>query len=212
MQEQLTSYKVDIYRERDLVDNKNEYEKRFIERYAVLDSNILLIKKIKKLATDKGTNDHIIMWNVFGFINILSYDLVSVGYSLLYETKKWQKVYFARQVVLLIYEALNDIPGMLGKDFKNIFKDISEASNYLMELKSLQKEFGKFSTIHFENLKQIRMNIIAHRDPDIDNQLHYIETIDPYEIINIMFDFEKILRQISDHLQKLVIKTINIQN
>ncbi|MBP1631314.1 MAG: hypothetical protein H6Q15_2207 [Bacteroidetes bacterium] len=208
MEDQLTSYRIDKNRERDLVDNHYEYEKRFIERYAVLESNILVIKKIKKLAADKGTNDHVILWNVFGFINILSYDLVSVGYSLLFETKKWQKVYFARQVVLLMYEALNDIPDILGKDFKNIFKDISEANNYLMELKSLQKEFGKFKTIHFENLKQIRMNIIAHRDPDIDNQLHYIETIDPYEIINIMLDFENILRSISDHLQKLMVRTI----
>lgn len=210
MEDQLTSYIIDDDRERDLADNRSEYEKRFIERYSVLESNINLIKKIKKLAEDKGTNDHVILWNVFGFINILSYDLVSVGYSLLFEKKEWQKVYFARQVVLLIYEALNDIPDILGKDFKNIFEDISEAENYLIELKSLKKKFGRFKTIHFEKLKEIRMNIIAHRDHDIDNQLRYIENIDPYEIINIMFEFERILRSISDHLQKLMVQTINI--
>lgn len=210
MEDQLTSYKIDSDRERDLEDNHHEYEKRFIERYTVLESNIIFTKKIKKLAADKGTTDHVILWNVFGFINILSYDLASVGCSLLFETKKWQKVYFARQVVLLMYEALNDIPDILGKNFRDIFKDISEAQYYLIELKTLQKEFGKFKTYHFEYLKEVRMNIIAHRDPDIDKQLHYIETIDPYEIINIMFDFETILRSISDHLQKLMVRSIKI--
>jgi len=201
-------YEVDEEYESDLKLNRANYDMKFKERYDVLESNIWTVMHIKKAAQKKGSQDNVILWNVYGFINIIAFDLVSVGYNLVFEDKRWQKIYFARQVALIIVEALKDIPEVLGKNYKQLFIGIDLADGYLDELNKYKKELEGYKSIHLKKLYDIRINVSAHRDQDIDNQLAIISKIDPYKIIKAMTDFETILRNILDHLQKLLVHTV----
>lgn len=212
MKQGLLNYNIDFPREEDIITNREIYEQRFMKRYAVLESNIKLIQKVKKLAIEIHTEDNIILWNAFGFLNLLSYDLISVGYNLLFEKRCWQKVYFARQVALLMYEGSLDIPELLGKYFKAIFKEIPNAKDYISQLKIYNGELTAFRTENIEYLKNIRINVCGHRDHNIDNQLNIIQSINPYEIINLMMSFDSTLRKIMDQLQPLIIATIKPQD
>ncbi len=204
-------YELDDEYERNLLNNKADFDKRFNERYKVLESNIWTVKHIKNAAIKKSNKENIILWNVFGFLNIIAFDLVSVGYNLIFEDKKWQKIYYARQVSLIIYEALKDIPEVLGKNYKQLFVGIDIAKDYLDELNKYKKDLERYKSEHLKILYEIRVNVSAHRDQDIDNQLAIISKIDPYKIIKIMTDFELILRKLSDHLQKLLVYTIKAE-
>ncbi|MCE5328760.1 hypothetical protein LLG07_00240 [bacterium] len=201
-------YKIDEDYEKDLRENREDYDRKFIERYNVLESNIWTVKHIKKAAINKGSKENTILWNVFGFLNIIAFDLVSVGYNLIFEEKRWQKIYYARQVALIISEALKDIPEVLGKNYKELFIGIDLAEDYLSELNKYKKELEVYKKTHLQKLYEIRINVSAHRDQDIDNQLNIICKIDPYKIIEAMNDFEVILRKISDHFQKLLVHTV----
>lgn len=202
----ILKYKTDANYENEFIND--ELEQRFIKRYAVLESNIWLIKNIKNLAIEKENSENKILWNVVGYLNLLAFDLASVGYSLIFEKKRWQKIYFARQVVLLIYEALEDIPEILGKSYKSLFIDVPRSSDFILNLNLYKTDLQEFKKLYREYLLHIRVNVCAHRDKDINMQLEIIEEIDPYEIIKLMIDFEKILRNITDHLQKLVVKMV----
>jgi len=211
MEDDLIAYQINSKFEQEITIDKTSIVKDFNERYHVLESNIILTEKIKRLAKEKGSNENVIIWNIFGFLNILEYDLTSVGYNLVFENKRWQKIYYARQVTLVMYEAFNDLPEILGKNYKTIFDGIENAKPYIDTLKGYKKDFELLKNTNFEYLKEIRMNVSAHRDQDIDKQLEVIRTIDPYKVIRIMFDFEKILRKITDHIQYYLVHSINVE-
>lgn len=211
MEDDLIAYQIDRRFEQEISRDKISIVKGFNDRYNVLESNIKLTEKIKRLAKEKKSNENVIIWNIFGFLNILEYDLTSVGYNLVFENKPWQKVYYARQVTLVMYEAFNDLPEVLGKYYKQIFEGIEKAKPYLETLKGYKKDFEFLKNTNFEYLQEIRMNVSAHRDQDIDRQLEVIRTIDPYRVIKIMFDFEKILRKITDHIQDYLVHSINLE-
>ncbi|NQU80368.1 MAG: hypothetical protein HQ543_02465 [Bacteroidetes bacterium] len=204
-------YEVDEEYENDLLVNKEEFNKRFEERYNVLESNIWTIKHIKKTAIKKEHKENIILWNVAGFLNIVAYDLISAGYNLIFEEKRWQKIYFARQVALIICEAMKDIPEVLSKNYKELFIGKDLAEEYINELNKYKKELTNFKKIYLKKLYEIRINVSAHHDQDIDNQLNIICEMNPYELIKTMTEFEIILRKISDHIQKLVIYTVKLE-
>ena len=150
-------YEVDEEYESDLKLNRANYDMKFKERYDVLESNIWTVMHIKKAAQKKGSQDNVILWNVYGFINIIAFDLVSVGYNLVFEDKRWQKIYFARQVALIIVEALKDIPEVLGKNYKQLFIGIDLADGYLDELNKYKKELEGYKSIHLKPLS-IKIN------------------------------------------------------
>jgi hypothetical protein len=202
------NYEIDEEYENDIKRNKAVFDKKFKERYDVLESNIWTVKHIKKAALKKGSQDNALLWNVYGFINIVAFDLISVGYNLIFEEKRWQKIYFARQVALIIVEALKDIPEVLGKNYKQLFYGIDIAEGYLDELNKYKKELENYKTLHLKKLYEIRIIVGAHRDQDIDKQLEIISKIDPYTIIKVMTDFENIIRKILEHLQKLLVYTV----
>lgn len=209
---ELINYQIDEIKEIDFLQNKNEYDKRFEERYKVLESNIQLVSLVKEIAIEQDNLDMTILWNAFGYLNLLSYDLISVGYSLLAETKKWQKVYFARQVALLLYEAKEDIPDILGKSFKCVFDNIPEAKVWLDTLKVYMKDINGFKLANHEYLKNIRMNVAGHRDKDIHTQITVITNINPYYVEQLMFKFDTILRNLISHIQELLVRTLKIKN
>ena len=209
--EELIKYQIDKGKELDFILNKKMYDERFKERYKVLESNIQLISLVKDIAIERDNFDMITLWNAFGYLNLLSYDLISAGYSLLSETKKWQKVYYARQVALLLYEGKEDIPDILGKSFKCVFDNLAEAKVWLETLKMYMKDINEFKQTNHEYLKNIRMNVAGHRDKNIHAQLDVILNINPYDIEKLMFEFDGILRNIISHLQSLLVHTLKIK-
>lgn len=211
MDEELIKYKIDTLFEDELIKDRKSFENRFLERYKVLNSNILLTENIKSLAKQKESPENIIIWNIYGFLNMLQYDLTSAGYNLVFENKPWQKIYYARQVILIMYEAFKDLPEILGKYYKQIFNGIDKVKSYLETLKGYKKEFELLSDKNKYFLQHTRMNVSAHRDQDIDKQLQVIRDIDPYRVIRIMFDFEKILRNIAKHIENYLIHSIKLE-
>lgn len=207
----LIKYEIDTEREKDLIANRDEYDNLFKHKYSVLDSNIKTAIQLKDIAIGINRDDATSIINTYGYFNLLSYDLVSVGYNLYFEQERWRKIYFARQVALLIYEAFEDIPVITGKIFKIHFEEvrgIKAADDFLEELKSLGKKLNKLKSDNREYLLNIRINVAAHRDLDINKQLDIITNINPYSIIAIMTDLENILKAYNNLLQDLIVRLV----
>ena len=144
------------------------------------------------------------IWNIAGFINIISFDLKVIGQDLMLAENEWQKRYYARQACLIIYESTNDFFDLLGKDFKEIvFSKICDCK-VEEELNTIRKQLNSFKTEHFDNLQLIRNTAIAHRDNDIMKQINTIQSICWSDTLGLISSYDKILNQLGGLFQQLI--------
>jgi len=145
-----------------------------------------------------------LIWNISGFINIVSLDLKVIGRDLTFAENEWQKRYYARQACLLIYESFNDIFGLLGKDFKELFCTKINDDQLDEIIKSIKSELNQFKDKYIAKIKVIRHNAIGHRDNDILKQIEQINSISWSESIEIVSCFDRILNELGIVFQELI--------
>ena len=103
------------------------------------------------------------------------------------------------------------IQNLHHNDFQEV-KGIAAADEFLGDMKALGKLLNQFKDHHRERLLNIRINVAAHRDIDINKQLKIIGDIDPYEMMKLMFEFEKIVRGYIDKLQWFIVRLVKAGN
>jgi hypothetical protein len=136
-------------------------------------------------------------------MNIASYDLKVIVKSMIFAKGEWQKRLFARQAALLVYETMNDLFDLFGKDFRKIVSALPGKEKFENELKNITKELNSYKTLYFNQLKTIRNVSIAHRDKDTLEQLKIIQSINWVDSINMISGFDKILNITGFLLQEL---------
>ena len=185
-----------------------DFEKNFFTQEATLE---LLSLGVTISITGEYKNNNLI-WNVACFINISSYDLKVITKSLIFAKREWEKRLFARHACLLIYETLNDLFDLLGKDFRKIITELQDKARFESDLKLIIKELNIYKTKNFDRLQQIRNVSVAHRDQNTTEQLKVIHSISWVEAINLVSAFDKILNQTGKLLQDITSKSKELDN
>lgn len=144
------------------------------------------------------------IWNIAGFINVISFDLKVVGQDLMLAENEWQKRYYARQACLIIYESINDFFDLLGKDFRKIVSSKISDNKVEEELIVIRKELNSYKSEHYIDLQKIRNTAIAHRDNDIMNQINVIQEICWSDTIGLISSYDKILNHLGQLFQRLI--------
>jgi hypothetical protein len=147
-----------------------DFDKNFFTQEATLELLSLGVT-ISKAGEYKNNK---LVWNVASFINISSYDLKVITKTLIFAKLEWEKRLFARHACLLIYETLNDLFDLLGKDFRKIIFELPEKAKYENDLKAIIKDLNVYKTTNFTRLQQIRNVTVAHRDQNTAEQLKVI--------------------------------------
>lgn len=203
-----------------ITDTDKELEKMIEQQKSVLSLSFkknfdtqektleLFVKGINHADFNRFNNTRLI-WNIAGFINIVSLDLKVVGKDLYFAENEWQKRYYARQACLIIYESLNDISDLLGRDFKTLISKKFIDNTFEGELKIIRVELNLFKSAYFVRLKEIRNISIAHRDNDIMKQIDLIKNISWSEIFGVISKFDNILNSLGQSIQKLINNGIN---
>ena len=184
-------------------DNYSLFTSSYESRIDDLESNIKYSIAVNKEATKHQYKNIMLISDVFGNVNMIQKNLLTVGYYLLYENRVLPKMYFARQLALLIYEALKSFERFRGT-FRKALKHNDNDS--FIELLKKQSEDNKNKTIEFDAkykdyLGKIRHATIAHRDPNFEKQINImIETV-PYVIFGLSMKFELIINDLNDILK-----------
>lgn len=178
---------------------RDNFQKNFKTQRQTLD---LLIDGVKNASYNHFLDTKLI-WNIAGFIDLTSFDLKVIGQDLAFAENDWQKKLFSRQACLIIYESINDLFDLLGKEFKRVLK--SQIKDPLIEeaLNAERKKLNIFKKANIQKLKEIRNVAIAHRDQDVIIQINEIGAIKRSEIFDLVFD------EILDGLAKVFQKIIN---
>jgi hypothetical protein len=90
---------------------------------------------------------------------------------------------YARLLCGQLFEFAEDVPEMLGKNFRNTISKIPQHEVLMSELNRLMKEFHskkvKFSSV----IKNVRHNVSSHKDIDGLKQIYFIQELDFQTII-----------------------------
>ena len=168
----------------------------------------LIIDSIRH-AKFNNFHDNKLIWNIAGFINIISYDLKIIGRDLTFAQTEWQKRHYARQAYLIIYESVDSLFELLGKDFKDLTHNRLNISEFDEILKDIRKDLNLFKTTYKDKLYEIRNVAIAHRDIEVIKQVEIIQQINWHETIQTISQFDNILNKLGSFCTSLINKGLS---
>lgn len=142
------------------------------------------------------------------FIVLGAYDLWILMYNVHTSVTKYQQNFYARQISLLVFELMQDIPQNLSKEFHTIYFTILGNSNFNLEAVNIKKSFDLFQNKHASYFKKIRDLVAAHREHNADIQLNIINDMNDGEVSTIAFEFIQNLEK----LMVLMNNTIRLIN
>ena len=184
----------------------SDYEKNYEKQEQNLD---LIINSIK-YAESKNLQDIKLIWNIAGYINIISYDLKIIARDLTFSRNDWQKRVYARQASLIIYEATDDLFKLLGKDFIELTKNRLDISEFQDDLKDVRKNLNIFKETYSKKLETIRNVATAHRDKDVLKQIETIRQINWSESLQMITKFDVIINNLAKVIMQAINKGLNI--
>ncbi|SEW57463.1 hypothetical protein [Chitinophaga arvensicola] len=144
------------------------------------------------------------IWNIASYVSIISFDLKVIVKNMTFAVLEWEKRYFARQAALLIHEACDGLLNLLGKQFREILKDLPDSDSLKSDLNIIAKRLNDYKVTHKPNLNTIRNFSIAHRDMEVLSQIEIICAISWVDAINFSSEFDRILNDLGSFMKKFL--------
>jgi len=199
-----TKSQADIELEELINKKEKELRKTFSNNYKTQQATLDLFKKSMEQCDLNNFKENRALWNFASYINIVSYDLKLIGENLFLNKDEWSKRFFSRQSALVIYEAIEDIFELSGKEFRSILNNFSSSTQLSEELKELTKAINAYKKEHIDQLKVIRHNCAAHREQDCVEQLKIITAINWSDSVGYLTKFDKILMAYGAFMQRVI--------
>lgn len=162
------------------------YEARRIPK---LERTISSIRKQHQEAIKNGMLHYERIYNVSLYIMILEYDVVVLKNDALFSFRSWKKKFVARQLAVLLYESSQDLPKLLGKDYRKSLHAIDIEEDELKIFNRITQKLNKFKNENREVLKKLRNYVGAHRDHNAALQLKIIEEIDLLDMMKLSAEY-----------------------
>ena len=151
------------------------------------------IEQYRRLKAPKYEN----ICNAALFCSLLNYDLTILLASQLNELSPARRSFYSRQLSLSLFEATEDLPTVLGKDFRTAIWALADAGTHIATLAAIRKQLSAFMISSGPLLKKIRIFCAAHREHDGYKQLEIIEAIDDNIIYQLARNMDDILTGIN---------------
>jgi hypothetical protein len=146
-----------------------------------------------KEAHAMNLGDHTVVYNAALFGVFVQQDLYSYARGLLFARSGWDQTFFARGMAVAIYEAADDLPQILGKQYRESLHTLLRRSDLMVELSGITRKFSQFRKEHGEFLEEVRQVIGAHRDHDALRQSEMLEHLDVLKLNDLSAEFQKTL-------------------
>lgn len=144
------------------------------------------------------------IWNLSGFITLLSIDIKTLQIGLYFSENEWQKRHYARYACTLMYEGIDDIFELIGKDFKTLLSTDSYKVVNRNLLISLRTKLNEFKNDYCPLFRNIRNNTFAHMDHDVASQVKTICEINWSDTIKALQLFEGIINDMGVFMKQLI--------
>jgi hypothetical protein len=167
-------------------------------RLAVTAGLIATLKKQCEDAQKHGLTNHAVAYNAALFMVLVDQDLSAYSAALYYANSKWHQQFAARGMAVLLYEVAEDIPEVLGKEYRQALRDLGLGDSWLQALNRSTAGFNAFKKDHASFLKTVRNYVGAHKEKNALVQLAVLETLDHMELYRLGAKFSNPLRLLVD--------------
>ena len=196
-----------IFLAQKIKESRKELEKDFSNNFDIQEKTLSIVVGGLEHANFNSFTTASIVWNISGYLNLVSYDLKIIGRDLMFVEKDWQRKLYARQAYLLIYESMNDFLELLGKPLRNAISEFSDADVYRQKIQTIAGQMNKFKAEYESTIKSVRHSAIGHRDKNMLTQLQAIQSISWLEATQILSGYDAIVRDLGAVCQQLMNRT-----
>jgi hypothetical protein len=152
--------------------------KRKVRSAAIATTRDTLLKAVKLDARGMKA-----VFNVGLYLLLLDQDLADHSDDMIYARDRRRRRFGAKHQALLIYEAAEDLPQMLGRGFRAAVESMGPSSDQTQRLNGVTSSLNQFWRDNREFLKGIRNGLVAHREHDALSYLEALEKIEPLEVM-----------------------------
>ena len=164
---------------------------------ARIDVLTTLRRTLESAAQLKAGNSAIV-FNVGMYLLLLDQDIAYFTDDLVCAIGDRRRAFLAKHEAILLYEAAEDLPQLLGREFRTAVKALGASAEQIARLNSVSSDLNQFWQRHRDFLGSIRNALAAHRDHDA---LRYAEALDAIKPLDVMAR----AAELSQLLERLVV-------
>jgi hypothetical protein len=123
------------------------------------------------------------IFNVGLFLLLLDQDLALFTDDMVYAIGDRRRAFIAKHEAVLLYEAAEDLPQLLGRDFRTALKALGASEQQVARLNRVSSELNRFWQEHREFLGAVRNTLGAHREHDALAYFNCLELLKPFEVM-----------------------------
>jgi hypothetical protein len=167
---------------------------------------------VRTLNGAKGLNARGIraVFNVSLYLLLLDDDLAYFTDDLVYAVGERRRRFLAKHEAILLYEAADDLPQLLGKDFRAAVAALGADDPLKKRLNEASSGLHRFWNEHREFLNDIRNALAAHREHDALTYVEKLESVKPLEVMGLAAEFSVLLERLIAVLTDIAKLTIGI--
>lgn len=132
-----------------------------------------------------GLAKYSMLYNGMSFLLLMHYDFSVLALNHATEVDDQKKNLYARQLCLLLHEALDDLPQVFGSTFRNSLHALPNGSQYEDEVLQTLRTLTVFRKANQAYLADIRHFVAAHRDHNALKQLEIMRTIENNRLMDM---------------------------
>lgn len=161
------------------VRQRSSSRSKYTVRSQALATTRRTLKGLCKLKAD----GHCDVFNVGLYLLLLDQDLADFTDDLVCAIGERRRVFVAKHEAVLLYEAAEDLPQLLGCRFRNAVELLGVSEEQQKRLNAASSELNQFWQGEREFLSKIRNTLAAHREHDALGYLEALEQVRPRDVM-----------------------------
>jgi len=151
-------------------------------RLKVLEQTIKIVWEQHEKFCDHNLVDTTAVSNAALYVLLFDRDFSVLKAFFLAAESDWERQFVSRQMAVVVYEGVQDIPNLFGKRLRSILSEYNIPEERRLELGAATSQLARFKDEYAQGLKDIRLVMGAHRAKDVMAQLRIVDTLDPMDI------------------------------
>jgi hypothetical protein len=147
------------------------------------------------------------VFNVGMYLLLLDQDIGYFTDDLVCAIGDRKRAFIAKYEAILLYEAAEDLPQLLGKKFREAVKALGASSEQITRLNSASSDLNRFWQRQQEFLGEIRNALAAHRDHDTLRYVEALEALGPLEVMKRAAELSQLLERLMGVITELAALT-----
>jgi hypothetical protein len=163
------------------------------KRKRIRNQALASVRRTLQRATDMRSENIRTVFNVALYLLQMDQDLASFTTDMVVAIGDRRRAFVAKHEAVLLYEAAEDIPQLLGKKFRDAIAALSVPLERLQAINAVSADLNKFWRTHREFLGRIRNVLAAHREQDALAYANALDSIKPLEVMQRAAELSQLL-------------------